>query len=177
MTDWSAIVHEFGPVVWQTAYRLLGDHAEAGDCFQETFVAAFQSYDHEPVENWSALLKRIATNRAINQLRKRIQHDKHSERLRNGINISCSNPGPDEEAEKHDLSNRLRLALAKLPEREAELLCLRYLHDWSHRRIAEATGLNQNSVGSLLYRARSHLRRLLRIDPDGEKSVRCHHVR
>ncbi len=29
--DWQAVVEEYGPLVWQTAYRLLGNQADAGD--------------------------------------------------------------------------------------------------------------------------------------------------
>jgi len=31
--DWQLIVNEQGPLVWQTAYRLLGNEADAADCF------------------------------------------------------------------------------------------------------------------------------------------------
>ena len=40
MPDWEAIIREHGPAVWQTAYRLVNDRADADDCMQETFVAA-----------------------------------------------------------------------------------------------------------------------------------------
>ncbi len=39
MDDWSEIVRLHGPMVWATACRLVGDHADAADCFQEAFVA------------------------------------------------------------------------------------------------------------------------------------------
>ena len=52
MTDWPAIVGEHGPLVWRTAYRLLGGHADAADCFQETFVSAMDVAGREDVENW-----------------------------------------------------------------------------------------------------------------------------
>jgi len=32
-----------GPLVWQTAWRLLGHEADAADCFQETFVSAMET--------------------------------------------------------------------------------------------------------------------------------------
>jgi len=61
MTDWQQIVDDYGPQVWGTAYRLLGQEVDAADCFQQTFLAAFKAVDGKPVRYWSALLKRIAT--------------------------------------------------------------------------------------------------------------------
>jgi hypothetical protein len=40
MTDWSQIVQQHGPGVWQTLHRLLTNDADEADCFQRTFVSA-----------------------------------------------------------------------------------------------------------------------------------------
>ena len=40
MTDWPAVVREYGPLVWRTAYRLVGSDADAADCYQQAFLAA-----------------------------------------------------------------------------------------------------------------------------------------
>src|SRR5215207_6167457 len=71
MTDWDAVVREYGPVVWRTACRLLTREADAADCFQNTFVAAVALAGAGPVRNWPAALKRLATARALELLRAR----------------------------------------------------------------------------------------------------------
>ncbi|MEJ2703700.1 MAG: sigma-70 family RNA polymerase sigma factor, partial [Sedimentisphaerales bacterium] len=73
MVDWNTIIEEHGPAVWQTAYRLLGNHADASDCFQETFVSALGFCRRQRVRNFPALLARLATARAIDQLRRRFR--------------------------------------------------------------------------------------------------------
>jgi len=65
--DWQMIVKKHGPAVWQTAYRLLGNHTDAADCFQETFVSALKVSRKQRVRNFSALLVRLATMRAIDK--------------------------------------------------------------------------------------------------------------
>ena len=70
--DWQGIVKKHGPLIWQTAYRLLGNHADAADCFQETFVSALQFSRRQRVRNFSALLAWLATARAIDRLRQRL---------------------------------------------------------------------------------------------------------
>ena len=42
MIDWEGIVREHRPAVWRTAHRLLGNRADADECFQETFAAAVE---------------------------------------------------------------------------------------------------------------------------------------
>jgi RNA polymerase sigma factor (sigma-70 family) len=73
--DWQTIVTECGPLVWRTAYRLLGNHADTADCFQETFLAALELSRRQPVRNMSGLLVRLATTRAIDRLRQRVRHE------------------------------------------------------------------------------------------------------
>ena len=53
MTDWPAIVRRHGPTVWRTAYRLLNDHADAADCFQETFLSALEMSRRQKVPSFS----------------------------------------------------------------------------------------------------------------------------
>ena len=38
--DWPDIIRQHGPIVWKTAYRLVGNAEHADDCYQETFADA-----------------------------------------------------------------------------------------------------------------------------------------
>jgi hypothetical protein len=57
--DWSQLLEAHGRIVWKTVYRLVNDEAAAADCFQETFVAAFQYSRSHSIQNWPGLLKRL----------------------------------------------------------------------------------------------------------------------
>jgi len=65
MNDWEGILRDHGPTVWRTLWRLLGNRADAEDCFQETFLAALQFSRAQSVLHWSALLARLATARTV----------------------------------------------------------------------------------------------------------------
>ena len=65
MIDWQMIVKKHGPAVWQTAYRLLGNHTDTADCFQETFISALEVAQRQCARNFPALLVWLATARAI----------------------------------------------------------------------------------------------------------------
>ncbi len=71
MHDWSRIVHEYGPIVWKTAYRLLNVEDDINDCFQDTFLCAWKQAQLQPIRNWPGLFKRLATTRALDRLRAR----------------------------------------------------------------------------------------------------------
>jgi len=69
--------------------------------------------------------------------------------------------GPVENAEAVELASCLRLALARLPQQEAEVFYLRCLEDMTYQEIAAHLGLEVNAVGVALHRARARLRELL----------------
>lgn len=161
MVDWEAIISREGPAVWRTAYRLLGNHADADDCFQETFVSAIWWVRWGSVTNPRALLQRVATARALDRLRaryraKRREADNAEERDIHGVD-----PQPIQLAEAAELSERLRIALSMLPAKQAQAFCLFHLEGLSYTQIATQVEASVNGVGVLLHRARQRLRELL----------------
>ncbi|OHB74791.1 MAG: hypothetical protein A2Z25_15525 [Planctomycetes bacterium RBG_16_55_9] len=158
MIDWNRIIKEHGPAVWQTAYRLLGNDADASDCFQETFVSALGFCRRQRVRNFSALLARLATARAIDQLRRRFRQAQSKTEFMDCTTAEGENVCPHQQAEQKELAERIRQMLGKLPPQEAQVFCLRYLNDMSYRQIAEQLGITTNSAGVLLHRARARLR-------------------
>lgn len=159
MIDWQKIVKKHGPAVWQTAYRLLSNDADAADCFQETFVCVLEVSRRQRVRNFSALLARLATARAIDRLRQR--YSDPSQSAADLATLPGNNAGPVEQAETAELRRRLRKALAQLPPQEAQVFCLRYLNDMSYRQIAKELGIKTNAAGVMLHRARAKLREIL----------------
>jgi RNA polymerase sigma-70 factor, ECF subfamily len=167
MPDWPAIVEEFGPLVWRTAYRLLGNHADAADCFQRTFVSAVELSG--PVRNWPGLLRRLATARALEQLR---QRKRTADRL---VPLGEAPPAdgrardPLGLARAGELADRLRSALVEIDPTQAEVFGLVCLDDLSYRDAADQLGITPNHAGVLLNRARAALRERLRaFDPSRE---------
>jgi RNA polymerase sigma-70 factor (ECF subfamily) len=172
MVDWDAIVAREGPGVWRTAYRLLGNHADAEDCFQETFLSAFALSRQESFVHPKALLHRLTTARALDRLRRRYRNA----RRENGI-LELNGPpaqgaGPSQLAEAAELSERLRAALAMLPAKQAEAFCLFYLDGWDYARMAPHLDSSVNGVGVLLHRARHKLRQILAEVPQPEPAQR-----
>ena len=161
MVDWDAIVTREGPAVWRTVYRLLGNRADAEDCFQETFLSAFALSRRESFKHPAALLHRLATTRALDRLRSRYRNRRHENADSQFHEPVAEAPGPPQLAESSELSDRLRMALARLPEKQSQTFCLFHLDGWDYAQIAGHLGASVNGVGVLLHRARHRLRELL----------------
>ena len=157
--DWQIIIKKHGPAVWQTSYRLLGNHEDAADCFQETFVSALDFCRRHRVRNFSGLLARLATARAIDQLRRRFRRAQSEENFDDYSTVKSEYPCPSQQLQQKELTAVLRKLLSKLPTQEAQVFCLRYLNDMSYQQIAHELDIKANTAGVLLHRARAKLRK------------------
>ncbi|HSU67023.1 MAG TPA: RNA polymerase sigma factor [Tepidisphaeraceae bacterium] len=174
MVDWDAMVSREGPAVWRTVYRLLGNHADAEDCFQETFLAAIAIWRRETVRHPHALLQRLATARALDRLRRRYRRSRREGGDVEWDAVRADEPQPPQLAQSAELSDRLRAALAEIPPKQAQAFCLFYLDGWDYAQIAEELEGNVNAVGVLLHRARHRLAELLSayFQAEGSKAVK-----
>ncbi|MBI4578752.1 MAG: sigma-70 family RNA polymerase sigma factor [Planctomycetes bacterium] len=160
MEDWADIVRQHSPAVWKTAYRLLGNHADAADCAQDTFVTALEYARRRTVRQWPALLRRIATCRALDQLRERFRRGTQGD-VAGCENLASGSPDPVQHAEAGELAELLRRLLPQIPEKQAEVFALRQLEELTYEEIAGQLGIDVNAVGVLLHRARGRLAELL----------------
>ena len=149
-----------GPEVWRTAYRIVGNRADADECFQEAFLAAWEVASRGPVKQWRALLKHLVAARAVDRLRRRFRRQP-DEGVSDWDVFQSPDPPPSKAVEDAELSTQLREALASLPPKQAEAFCLQVLEGWSYSEIAERIDETTDAVGVLLHRARKRLRRLL----------------
>jgi RNA polymerase sigma-70 factor (ECF subfamily) len=160
MPDWQEILSRDGPTVWRTAYRLLGNRADADDCFQEALLAALEISRREVVQHWRGLLQRLAAARAMDRLRQRYRHGNQGP-VADWDALPGRAASPSESAEEAELIDQLRAALGQIPPQQAEVFCLHCLEDWSYQEIARQLDVTVNAVGVLLHRARQGLRALL----------------
>ncbi len=156
--DWPEILNQHGGIVWKTIRRLVTDDADASDCFQETFVAAWEYSRKQPVINWPGFLTRLATARSLDFLRKRLRTKVVSLVTEGTGEPACQHISPAATAEENELVRRLRDALAEMPHDQAEVCCLRFIENFSYEQIADALRIPVNHVGVLLHRAKTSLR-------------------
>jgi RNA polymerase sigma-70 factor (ECF subfamily) len=67
-----------------------------------------------------------------------------------------------------ELADRLRQAIAQLPEREGTVCCLRFFDELSYDEIAEHLAISRGAVAAALHKARAKLECLLAEPVHGE---------
>ncbi len=171
MPDWQEILSRDGPPAWRTAYRQLGNRADADECFQEACLAALEVSRREVVHNWRGLLQHLATVRSMDCLRTR-QRTRSRITLFSWNRVPDDSPSPPQNVEEAELSGELRTALAQIPPNQAAAFCLHCLEDWSYQEIAQQMNVTVDSVGVLVHRARQRLRGLLARFQESPQAVR-----
>jgi len=157
--DWETIVRTHTPLAFDVAWRLLGHAADTEDVVQDALLDAFRLRAGQPVENWGALVRQLATRRAIDRLRKRRTAALPS--LETFDVAAPESEQPESVAAERELADRLRCAIAELSDREASVFSLRYFGELGNDEIARTLGISTGSVGVALHKARNRLKELL----------------
>ena len=160
MVDWDGILERDGPAVWRICWRLLGNRADAEECFQEAFVAALELSRRQELATPRAILQHMATARSIDRLRSRQRRRKWLEPATDEMldGASAGGASPRQHAEAAELSASLRDALTALPPKQAEVFVLHAIEGWSYQEIGQRLGLSVDNVGVLIHRARAKLK-------------------
>jgi RNA polymerase sigma-70 factor (ECF subfamily) len=140
----------------RTAFRILGQAADAEDAVQQAFLDAFRIHQKGRVGNWPALLRHLAACRALDILRRRNFDGMLGPELQ-----AVPDSHPEAVAVARERATLLREALAELPEREAQVFSLRYFGDLANPEIASALGIPASAVAVLLHKARARLQKLM----------------
>jgi len=140
--------------VYGYAFYQLGDHHDAEDATERTFLAALRALPSFVDEGatFRAWLFRIAHNTIANARRSRIR--RRTERLPEGL---LERPAPNAdpaglvlEAEE---SRRVLQAVAQLPDERRQVVLLRFVDGLSSREIGQVMDRSEGAARVLLHRA------------------------
>ena len=144
------LFERYWPVAWQAAFAVSGNAARADDAAQDAIQRAFGALDtfdvNRPFAPW---LRRIAANRAIDELRRDgrlVELDSEAAAL--------ATIGPD----SAETPAGLAALVQALPREKRLVVVLRYWLDYSLDEIAEALEIPFGTVASRLSRALAELR-------------------
>ncbi len=138
--------------VWRMAYRLLGHRADADDCAQEAFAAAFANLESfEQRSSFRTWVTRIAINRGLNALR--------ADKARS---VSWLEAFPTD-GEIDLAASQLLDALGRLPADRRSVVVMRYWLGYSIEEISEFLHIPSGTVNSRLARALRAMRSYLEV--------------
>lgn len=148
------LARRHGPLMRVFAARMLGSDLESDDVVQEAFLVGWRRLheidDPARVRNW---LMRIVSNRAIDRIRTRREHDDISEL--EPAAPATTDPSRIVETRLH--LDAVWVALDKLPTVQRRCWLLRETADYSYAEIGEALDLSVPTVRGLLARTRKFL--------------------
>ncbi|MCJ7514799.1 MAG: sigma-70 family RNA polymerase sigma factor [Dehalococcoidia bacterium] len=158
ISGFAALYEEHMAYVFRYINYRVGNRNEAEDLTSVVFekaLAAFHRYDSNKAAPQTWLLT-IARNTVTDHLRK--SSKRKTMPLDNAIGIESLDPPPPEETDRREEYQRLHFCLAALPQREQEIISLKFGGELNNRQIASAVGLSENNVGTILFRAICKLR-------------------
>ncbi len=171
-SGYETLIRCYGPQVMAIATRYLRSEADAADCFQDTFVAVFESIDNfQQRSSFRHWVRGITVNQCLMKLRKRqrrredsIEHmlptfDEHGNR------VDAVSPrektGIGEILDTEQIRQIVRENIDRLPEDYRLVLLLRDIDGYSTSEAASILGIKVNAVKTRLHRARSALKFML----------------
>lgn len=159
--DWQAVLAEHGRWLRTVVYARLGEPQAVDDVLQEVSLAVVRQTaplnDPAKIAPW---LYRLAVTQSLlyrrKQGRRRKLTDNYIQRAR--PTVEDASPDPLDWLLADERRKMVRVALGRLPNRDAEILLLKYTEDWSYRELADHIGITQSALQARLHRARQRLR-------------------
>jgi len=158
ISGFTALYEEHMAYVFRYINYRVGNRNEAEDLTSVVFekaLAAFDRYDERKSAPQTCLLT-IARNTVTDHLRR--SSKRKTMPLGNAVGVAAADPSPPEVTENREEYEKLQLCLAVLPQREQEIISLKFGAELSNRQIASVVGLSENNVGTILFRSICKLR-------------------
>lgn len=152
--------------VVRLCWLLLHDQQAAEDVAQDAYIATYRNWDRLREEEAAvAYLRRCAVNGARSVLRHLVvvRREIQAEAGRADAAGRLTSPSSDEAALLRLDGDQLMAALATLPDRQREVIVLRYYSDLSEAQIAEALDISPGSVKTHAYRGLRALRERMEV--------------
>ena len=150
------IVDKYEKPLFNAAFRILGNVADAEEVTQVAFIKAFEGLGtFRKGSKFFSWLYRIAVNESLNFRRARKMHDPIDD------DSGAKPETPETIYAQRELQAGIQRALNKLTDEYRVVIVLRHFQDCSYEEMSEILGIPAKRVKSRLFSARQQLRNLL----------------
>ncbi|PYQ48502.1 MAG: RNA polymerase subunit sigma-24 [Acidobacteria bacterium] len=168
-----ALVGRWDRKIRGVIFRLVGNHEEARDVSQETFLKAYRALGTFKKEaRFSSWLYQIAVNATRDRLRRRRRRtDLSLEDVDESAESALRDASPSalDLMESGDLSRLVAAAMAALPDEQREVVILKEYQGLTFPEIADALDVPLSTVKTRLYRGLGQLR--VRLERQGVRGA------
>lgn len=145
--------------VYQICYRFMGNHEDASDLSQDVFLRAYRGLanfkGNSALGTW---LHRIAVNTCLNRVALKTPK---VEPIDEAQHVDLTSETPTERLLRGERAERVRAAVAQLPEKQRAALVMRTYQDLSHQEIASALGTTVGAAKANVFHALQNLKKIL----------------
>ncbi len=157
--SYSVLVDRYKSMVYNVAFRMVGDGDTAKDIAQESFIAAYGGLGQFRFgSKFSSWLYSIVLNKCRDHLRL-VKETVSTDDIA-GVRPD-SGPSPEQAATARQSRDVLQRALDALPAEYREVLILKHIEELGYEEIAAITGAGIPALKVRAHRGREMLRRIL----------------
>lgn len=158
----SVLVSRYEKPVFNAAYRMLGNRAEASDVTQSVFLKVFEHLDeYESKFRFFSWVYRIAINESLDQLQLRQRLEADGDKFIDELAVSTA-ATPEDLVDTSHLHDLVQAVLMELQEDYRAVIVLRHFAECSYEQMAEVLHVPEKTIKSRLYSARQAMKEKLR---------------
>lgn len=152
------IVDQYKDKAFNLALRICGNHEEAEEITQDSFLKAYRSLQRfEKRSSFATWLYRIVYNSSISNVRIKKKKILSLEDFPADAIDFIGNSSSDEEAEREYRNSLVNFALQKIKEEERALISLFYYEDMRIEEMSDITGISKSNIKVKLFRTRQKM--------------------
>jgi RNA polymerase sigma-70 factor (ECF subfamily) len=156
------IVDQHKNNAFNLAFRICGNHEEAEELAQDSFLKAYRALNSFKMKSsFATWFYRIVYNTTISHVRLKKKGVLSLEDFPADATDFIGTNTNEEEAEKEYRNSLVNFALQKITEEERGLISLYYNEDMSTDEIADVTGISKSNIKVRLFRARKKMQEII----------------
>ncbi len=169
LTAFNKLVLQYQDMLYNTAYRIIGDPGLAEDAVQEAFVSAFQKLYTYRGGSFKSWLLRIVTNACYDEFRRQKRkpttpldiYTDDGDEIESPSWLEDQSDSPEKQLETLELEQAIQRCIQALPPDFRIVVVLTELEGLSYKEAAKVIKKPLGTVKSRLARARSRLQECL----------------
>ncbi len=166
LDSFNRLVLAYQDLVYNQAYRMIGEEESADDATQNAFISAYNHLGSFRGGSFKAWLLRIVTNACYDELRRRKRRptipleplDDSGEEVESPSWMVDPADRPEEQVQRVELQNAIQHCLDKLPDDFRSAVVMVDVQGLDYSEAAESIGTPVGTIKSRLARARLRLR-------------------
>lgn len=170
LNSFNRLVLAYQEMVYNLAYRMIGEGEAAEDATQDVFISAFRNLGSFRGGSFKAWLLRITTNACYDELRRRKRrpttplepYDEEDQEIESPAWLADPGESPEQAAERSELNRAIQHCLGDLPPEFRSIVILVDVQGLDYTEAANAIGKPLGTVKSRLARGRLRMRECLR---------------